>query len=152
MSEEAGALGPEAMRALACALDEIVPPSSDGRLPGAGEAGLAEALAAQPDLRPALLEGLALLDELARGRGAGGFVDLAPGDHRAVLEETVERAPGFLPGITAQTFVAYYQVPRVRETLDLQTRPPYPEGYAVEPTDFSILDPVRARERFYRER
>ncbi len=31
------------------------------------------------------------------------------------------------------------------------TRPPHPKGYEMEPTDFSLLDGVRRRERLYRE-
>ena len=62
---------PEQRTALACVLDEIIPPSEDGRLPGAGEIGLAEHLEQNvTELEPFVVQGLAALDELAAGRGA----------------------------------------------------------------------------------
>lgn len=137
--------------ALADVLDAIVPPSVDGRFPGAGELGLGEAMAEQPELEPLLASGLAALDELARARGAAGFAEVPPDERRPLLEASGEPAPGFLLILVVQTFLAYYQHPRVREALGLEPRPPFPRGYEVEPTDFSILDPVRGRDPIYRK-
>ena len=44
----------------------------------------------------------------------------------------------------------YYQDDRVLEALDIEPRPPFPEGHDVEQGDWSLLDPVRARDKFYR--
>ena len=140
-------------RTLACALDEIIPPGDAG-LPGAGELGLAamieEAARGSAEVRTAVEEGLATLDELARGRGAAGFAELSREDRLEVLNEAGAKAPAFLPQLIGPAFVGYYQDLRVREALGLETRPPHPEGYAVEETDFSLLDPVRERDPFYR--
>lgn len=132
-------------------LDTIVPPSADGRFPGAGQLGLAEPLAASAELLPLLAGGLTSVDEAARARGADGFVALAVGERREVLEAASARAPGFLPLLVAHTFLAYYQAPRVFEALGLDARPPFPRGYPVAPTDFAILDPVRRLEPIYRK-
>ncbi len=67
-----------------------------------------------------------------------------------MLNEAGAKAPLFLPSLIGRTFVGYYQDARVRGALRLETRPPYPDGYEVEPTDFSILDPVRERDPFFR--
>jgi hypothetical protein len=40
---------------------------------------------------------------------------------------------------------------RVLEALDLEPRPPHPEGYATVEGDLSLLEPVRRRGRKYRE-
>jgi hypothetical protein len=39
----------------------------------------------------------------------------------------------------------------VLEALGIEGRPPHPKGYTIEPTDWSLLDPVRRRSRRYRE-
>lgn len=132
-------------RSLACALDAIIPPSADGRLPGAGELGLAGELA-----HPALAPGLEALDAAARERGASGFAALPAADRAAALDAVAARDPAFLPGLVGRTYAAYYRHPRVIEALGLEARPPFPRGHTVEPTDFSILDPVRERAPFYR--
>ena len=147
-------LSPEQTRALTCVLDQIVPPSADGRLPGAGQLGLAAAIEQgvreRPELEPGLLEGLVALDECARARSADGFVDVAAVERRALLDQAAAQAPGFLLPLVFQTLVAYYAHPAVLEALGHEPRPPYPKGYDVPPTDFSILDPVRERDPIYR--
>lgn len=154
------ALSPEQRRALAAVLDLIVPPSADGRMPGAGELGIGDLLEEnqreRPELRPGLEEGLALLDELAAGasgaaKAAPRFVDLEAPERRRVLDAVVERLPAFLGPLVFQGYLGYYRHPRVLEALGLEARPPHPRGYEVPPTDFSILDPVRRRAPFYRK-
>jgi len=148
-------LSPDEKHRLAAVLDAIVPPSGDGRRPGAGELGVGDSVEAnlreRPALRPGLVEGLELADELAVGRGARSFAELAAPDRRAVLEETAARVPAFLGPLVLQAYAAYYRHPRVLAALGLEARPPYPEGYAVPPTDLALLAPVRRRGPFYRE-
>lgn len=45
---------------------------------------------------------------------------------------------------------AYYRDPRVLAALGVPPRPPFPMGYAIEETDWSLLDPVRARGNIWR--
>jgi Gluconate 2-dehydrogenase subunit 3 len=157
MSRDASASGLslDERRALASVLDELIPPSEDGQLPGAGEIGLAShierALRLRPELRAALVPGLAALDAIARGRGAPGFSDLSRRERLEVLRAAEVETPTFLPTLTFLTYVGYYENPRVLEALGLEARPPFPEGHEVEPTDFSILDPVRERAPMYRK-
>jgi hypothetical protein len=48
-------------------------------------------------------------------------------------------------------YSGYYQHPRVVEALGLEARAPHPKGFSMEPDDWTILDPVRARGKMYRE-
>jgi len=148
-------LTPAEMRALAAVLDRIVPPSGDGRLPGAGEPGVAGSVAAgldeHPALRPGVAAGLAGLDAQARERGGADFAALDAADRPAVLDTVAAEHPGFLGPLVLMTYLAYYRHPSVLAALGLEARPPHPEGYAVPPTDFSLLEPVRRRRPFYRD-
>ena len=59
-------------------------------------------------------------------------------------------------GALATTFAnlviaCYYRDDRVMRSLGLEPRSPYPKGFEVEPGDWSLLDPVRARGRIWRE-
>jgi len=146
---------PDEERALSSVLDEIIPPRSDGKLPGAGELGLAryveQALRQSPDLGRAIAQGLAALDDLAGRRGAQGFAALSSQDKLEVLNEIATAQPGFLPGLIFHTYAGYYQDARVMEALGLEPRPPHPDGYEMEPCDLSLLEAVRRRPRMYRE-
>jgi hypothetical protein len=156
MSEEtiAADLDRDDERALSCVLDEIIPPSADGRLPGAGELGLVavirEELRKSPDLRLAVTQGLAALGTLSKDRG-GAFSELEARDRLEVMNELVAAQPAFLPGLIFHTYCAYYQAPRVVEGLGLEARPPHPQGYTLEPGDLGLLDPVRRRAPMYRD-
>ena len=146
---------PAEARALAAVLDALVPPSDDGRRPGAGALGLAdriaEAMRKSPDLGVAVRQGLVSLGALARERGAAGFEALPAPEREAVLRELAAREPGFLPGLLFHTYAGYYQHPQVLEGIGLEPRPPFPKGYAMEASDLdALLAPVRRREPLYR--
>jgi len=139
-------------RALAALLDTLIPPGDDGGPPGAGEIGLADLVEAQvPDLHAMLRDGLAVLDAQAVERGASDFAALAAPERREALEELSAAQPAFLPGLVFHTYIHYYQDPRVVSALDLEARPPHPQGYPLEPGDLSSLERVRARQGLYRE-
>lgn len=138
---------------LAALLDTLIPPSRDGRLPGAGAAGVADYIEEKAsELRPLLEEGLAALDRLAGERGAAGFAALDAADRAEVLKAYAEQVPAFVPGLLFHTYVGYYQQGPVVEGLGLEDRPPFPEGYVVEPTDLeALLGDMRDRPKLFRE-
>jgi hypothetical protein len=135
---------------LVAVLDEIIPPSDDGRFPGAGQIGLAgyldEVLRNMPELRSMMVQGLSDLDDQARRRTATGFAALSRQDKLELLNQQ-----GFMLPLTLHVYMGYYQHPRVVEALGLEARAPHPHGYQVEPNDLSLLDGVRRRPKLYRE-
>ena len=137
-------------RVLSSVLDEIIPPSDDGRLPGAGQLGLAgyvvEALQKTPELQSMIAQGLSDLDNLARSRNAPDFAALSREDKLQLLNEW-----GFVLPLTLHAYTGYYQHPQVVEALGLEARPPHPKGYQMEPNDLTLLDAVRRRPKLYRE-
>jgi hypothetical protein len=142
-------------RALACVLDLLIPRSRDGRLPAAGELGVAahvERIAVRDlGLRMTVSEGLAALEERARGRGAAGFAALSAPDRLTALKEPAAAQPAFLPGLVFHTYVGYYQGRSVLEGLGLAPQPPFPKGHVLEPFDEQLLEPARRRGKLYRD-
>ena len=138
---------------LVAMLDALVPRSADGRLPGAGELGLAAGIEEQLGAMCAFTaRGLDALEALARERGARDFPALSAQERAEVMNAHAAADPGFLPGLVFQVYSAYYQHPRVLTGLGLEPRPPHPKGYALEQPDLdALLAPVRARAKLYRE-
>jgi hypothetical protein len=140
---------------LADVLDGIIPPSGDGKLPGAGALGLAsfieDVIREHPDTKPAIVRGLSSIDDFARRRTDRPLRALSPEQRQEVLTAHGESDPGFVPTLMFHAYIGYYQHPRVIEGLDLPPRPPHPEGYEIAPTDLSLLEPVRKRGLAYRE-
>lgn len=145
----------EQRRVLAHVLDDLIPASPDGRMPAAGQLGVAayldQSLNALPGLKVMIVEGLAALDAAARRRHPGGLDALSAAERAAVLLEHAGSEHSFPPILIMHTFAGYYQDPRILALLDLPPRAPHPQGYEMGPDDFSLLDPVRRRARLYRE-
>ena len=136
-------------RDLAAVLDQIVPPSRDGRRPGAGALGLGETIVSEaPDLEGLLASGL---DALAEATGGPRFASVPEAERRAALEAYAETDPAFVPSLLFHTYTRYYALPVVLEAIGLPPRPPAPEGYDLEQGDLSLLDPVRARGSLVRD-
>jgi hypothetical protein len=136
---------------LATLIDEAVPPSDDGRLPGAAALGLrahvVRTAEETPMLRPVLEYGLSAIADLAAKRNPAGFASLSRAEAKAVVDEFAASDQFFLPAFLFLVYSGYYREPRVVEALGLEARAPHPEGYPMEPDDWSLLDPVRRRPR-----
>lgn len=148
-------LSDDQLRSFAALLDEVIPPSADGRMPGAGQLGLAERVArdlgAQPALAEMVVAGLASADRVAREECDRPFAALAATDRRRVLARLVEAGTPLPTLLAFPTYVAYYEHPAVLVALGREARPPHPGGYELEPFDERLLDGVRKRAPFYRE-
>ncbi len=93
---------------------------------------------------------LAVLQTLEAISG-GPFAELDPQRRDAIaaqLRETGDEALSYLTRIILQ---CYYRDDRVMRSLRMEPRPPFPKGFEVERGDWSLLDPVRARPKLYRE-
>ncbi|HEY8515475.1 MAG TPA: hypothetical protein VIS07_08175 [Candidatus Binatia bacterium] len=136
-------------------LDEIVPPSADGRLPGGGTLvggeHLATTLRTLPGLDLGVLQAVATADEAARARGAASFAALPKDERRALVADVGARDAGFLPSLTFLAYASYYQDPRVLGALGFEARPPHPRGFEMEDGDLALLEPVRRRGKLYRD-
>jgi len=140
---------------LSLVLDELIPPRPDGPLPGAGTLGVGavvqHAAAGTPELEQMLTHGLAALDDVARRVGAEGFASLSPAARIDALRDIERAEPMFVPTLLTLACVGYYSAEPVVAALKGSARPPHPLGYELESDDLSLLDPVRARGKLYRE-
>lgn len=155
MSDDAFHLSPDDEAMLASLVDEVVPPSPDGRLPGAGALGLvahiARTVERTPILRPVVEYGVSALADLARTKHPAGFAALSRKERADVFREFAAGDQFFLPAFLFLVYSGYYQHPRVVEALGLEPRAPHPKGYAMEADDWSLLEPVKRRGKIHRE-
>jgi hypothetical protein len=93
---------------------------------------------------------LAVLRTLDQTAG-GVFADLEPAQRKAAAARLQESGGESLMYLERIVLQCYYRDDRVMRSLGLEVRPPFPEGFEVEQGDWSLLDPVRARPKLYRE-
>ena len=130
-------------------LDLIIPSGGSGDLPGAGELGLAPDVVASIQADPALGqlvgEGVQALQEAARSQHPEGLLGMAAEAGAQLVEAQLATHPFFIMGILRYLYPAYYRQPQVLEGIGEESRPPFPEGFDVEPTDAELLKKLEAR-------
>ena len=133
------------LRALAAVM---IPPSEEFAVPGADDPAIFDDL-----LRSLGRDRDSVLAALARlaAQAGGSFAGLD-----AAGQESL--AAAFLAGGTPDATIlgrvvlqCYYRDDRVVRSLGLEPRPPFPKGHRLEQGDWSLLDPVRARPKLWRD-
>ena len=73
-----------------------------------------------------------------------------PADIDRSVHEFLTNHPSFSQLLMCLVAESYYQDGRVLQSLDMEARPPFPQGRVVEQSDWSLLDAVKRREALYR--
>lgn len=77
------------------------------------------------------------------------FANLTSTEQLAAVDAVGRDTPPF-ELVAAVVVQSYYADPRVLASLQLKTEPPFPAGNELAPGDWTLLDPVKARPKFYR--
>jgi hypothetical protein len=137
----------EAQQALlSAALNRIIP--AEGRMPGAGDLGIAEfvegVVAPDPELRRLVNDGLTQIAIIAARQLGREFPELGKDAQNGVLREVQARQPEFFDFLLRQCYNGYYTDPQIQELIGYQR--PVPGEYAF---DQSLLEPQRQRAPFW---
>ena len=130
----------------------MIPPSADYGVPGADDPTIAADIVATGEgSAAAVAQALDALDALARQQGDDAFADLDEAGRLAAA--TAFRSSHRSVAVTLIALVAqcYYRDDRVMASLGMEPRAPFPEGFELEQGDWSLLDPVRARDSMVRD-
>ena len=135
------------LRAIA---DTIVPANTTYAVPGAGDdrifADLLTVAKAHASTLGSLLDSI---DQFSREHHQGGFLEVSHDARLSTAEAFRAAYPNDTTLLETLVIQVYYRDDRVMRSLDMEVRPPFPNGFVVEEGDWSLLDPVRARSEFY---
>jgi hypothetical protein len=125
----------------------MIPASEEYRVPGADDDKIqADMLKTLGRDAPHVVEALALLARLAEGP----FAELDGAQRYRVAMRLRATGGAAVAALTRVVLQCYYRDDRVVRSLGLEARPPFPKGHALEQGDWSLLDPVRARQTSWR--
>lgn len=79
------------------------------------------------------------------------FADLVVARREAVAASFRARGGVAVATLSRVILQCYYRDDRVVRSLGLEPRAPFPKGYTLEQGDWSLLDPVRARPKMWRD-
>lgn len=136
---------------LRCFAGTAIPASAEHGVPGADDEAIAAEIVEDAAGGAAEVAAcLSALDALSKDSRGAGFVALDAAGRLAVAEAFRGAHRKFAAPLIALVAQCYYRDERVMASLGMEPRPPYPDGFEVEQGDWSLLDPVRRRERLYR--
>ena len=142
------ALSADQRRSLQCLAEMIIPASTEYGVPSAGdEVIFADILGSLGRDAEHVVAVLQTLDTLS----GGVFADLDPERRNGVATRLREAGGAALMHLTRIVLQCYYRDDRVMRALDMEVRPPFPKGFDLEQGDWSLLDPVRARPKLFRD-
>jgi hypothetical protein len=135
-------------RSLRCLAEIMIPASAEYGVPGAGDDAIFAEILRNLGRDAEHVATLVLtLDEIA----GGVFADMEAARREAAAARLYKSGGEPLMYVERIIVQCYYRDDRVMRSLGLEPRPPFPKGFELEQGDWSLLDPVRARPKLYRE-
>ena len=140
---------PELRKTLIALLDTMIPENEQFDAPSAGEEDIVQDVISSMtgDSREVVI---ALLEQI-NSDSAGAFHELSPSERREIFENLERQHNRNLRVLSSLLLQCYYRADKVLQSLGMDARPPYPVGHEVEEGDWSLLDPVKARGKIYRD-
>lgn len=145
-------LTPNETATLAILARMLIPASTKYGVPGADdEVIFADVVATARSHAELIKQGLQALDSDSRQVHDAAFVDLTAAEQTERMDARRESPEHFVRTVVSIVVQCYYRDGRVKESLGMEPRPPFPEGFEVAPGDWSLLDPVRERGKVWRD-
>ena len=144
------ALNEEQERTLIVLLNLIIPPSEDGKMPGAADVGFFAHMHNE-NLFPWIRKGLLSIVKESHNQFGQEFSALRGSEQTQLIDRLRRRHFRFFSRLTSQVIQCYYQHDQVLEAIGVEARTPFPEGYLVEEGDLTLLEPVYERGKIYRD-
>jgi hypothetical protein len=140
-------LSADQARSLRCLAEMMIPASAEYDLPSAAD----DAIFA--DILRSIRRDVAYTIDVLHALDAmsdGPFADLDPQRREDIAFQLRKTGGKALTSLTRIILQCYYRDDRVMRSLGMEPRSPFPKGFEVEQGDWSLLDPVRARPKLYR--
>jgi len=136
---------------LRAAVNTIVPADSELNVPGAGDTLIFADIVASIGARHSEINtALTALHETSVQQWQLAFEQLNSVQQLQLVHECQQAMPEQIWSLISVTFECYYRDDRVMQSLDMDARPAFPQGFEVDQGDWSLLDPVKKRAPFYR--
>lgn len=134
-------------------LSALLPANQELGTPSADDPNIVEDILRT--LRPAsneiVVEGLGNLRESSQKQFGTPFEECSDEQRVTLFNEMSSRNANFYRTLSSVLLQCYYRNDDVMRSLDMDPRPPFPEGYEIPKGDLSLLDPVRQRGKIWRD-
>lgn len=132
---------------LACIAGHMIPRDAGLGMPGADDPAIVQVMVDSVNRDRALLVSSLSAIEACVG---GSLHAMEATEQAAALAILRTDRPDLFAVIEGVVSRAYYRDDRVLRALTVPVRPPFPEGYEIDPSDWDLLAPVRNMPERYR--
>ena len=143
-------LNKEQEQTLNVLLDLFIPPSEDGKMPGATDIDFLTYIHNE-NILSWIREGLINIIEESHNQYGQKFLSLSGSNQMELIDKLRRKFRQYFSRLTTQIIQCYYQHDDVLEAIGLDARPPFPQGYLLEEGDLTLLEPVYLRGKIYRD-
>ena len=140
----------ELERILNILLNLIIPPSHDGKMPGAADVGFLGYVHNENKLFW-IKEGLQSIAKESHNKYGREFLALSDFEQAELIESLRRQLFQYFSRLTTEVINCYYQHDDVLEALGIEARPPFPQGYHIGKWNMTLLEPVYERGKIYRD-
>ena len=120
-------LDEEQERTLNVLLNLFIPPSEDGKIPGAADVGFL-AYIHNENIALWIREGLINIIEESHNKYGQEIFSLSGSEQRELIDKLRRKFLQFFNRLTTHVIQCYYQHDDVIEAIGLEARPPFPQG------------------------
>ena len=131
---------------------KVIPASDKYKVPGADDPRIfAEILTASQSSASTITDGLNIINASAEKRYGESFNALTQEEQGGLLDDLQNATAPAIRTIVSIAAQCYYRDDRVRESLGMEIRSPFPGGFEVEQGDWPLLDAVKEKDKLYRD-
>lgn len=142
----------EQQQILSSFLGAIIPASEEYAVPAANDSIiLADLLSSASSTHTSIKEVLSALEQCAQQDHQMQYTTLTGEQQLLIAKKLQASNPETIWPLITLAFECYYRDDRVMSSINMEIRPPFPQGFTVEQGDWSLLDQVKKRPKFYRE-
>jgi hypothetical protein len=128
----------------------IIGPSAEHSLPGANDEAIAARILRDGAKHERAIHA-AIRDFAGDATARVGLQAFNEAEFSGKLRSFLNIRPAFGSLMIWLVAEAYYQDERVLRSIGMEARPPFPKGHVVEPSDWSLLEPVKRMGRIFRD-
>ncbi len=133
-------------------VDMIIPASDAHKIPGATDPEIFEDILTLATLHgDSIASAMKTLNALSGDKLGMAFAVLPVDQREAITDDFRDQNSAMAELLEALTVQGYYRNARIKGSLDMDVRPPFPGGFTLEQGDWSLLEDVRRRLPFHRD-
>ncbi len=131
---------------------QMIPASTEFQLPGADDHDIITPILRRLSRQPSLVAQIYhSVDNASLAHYQQPFTEINDEDVDRLMAEFRIQHESLAASLMVTVVACYYEDKRVLDSIEHEARPPFPLGHKLQQGNWNLLEPVKARAKFYRK-